>query len=850
MKLQRVQIYARNQQYINRNPSEKHNKNTNKQNSANISFMANVSRLNKSVFVQRNIIKSEDSLSKFVDKVFNKIYQHDNNAYTIIKNPPSYHYYKDMLTVNYKDIYGMREKVHATPSTQIAQTDDLYKYMKTLVSKGTAYQKQALECINITRTKIHDILQQYGFNPKELHDDYIDVRSSIYKRFDELLSEPTITKYKDKPYRDVIVLQDKENTDAVITLARNNYSLNSRFSDSFHEICDFNLLYEDSKIRYNLESATVKTEEGNKLSFTYRMPCKGNSETYNSDCIVLDNAITTLKSLPHRGWSCVDDDLPFYDIKDYKNNILYTFKNNDGIDELVSVYDLNKDVLLIKNKAIQFVENKKIALGTSLYTNLLQPKKPMGACVVLPYDIRKTQGTIKQELEPHILNGVGTGFNLSQTEEPVKVLTSLNEILKDYDGKTQRPPAGIAILDVSHKDILSFINAKRDADFNDWRFNISVSVPNDFMQKVTNDETILLTDGKEVKARSIYDAIIKSMHYCGEPGIVFKDRVEATNPVPNHIYKGMASCAEIGLEDGEMCLFSHINLNEFLDKETKKIDFKAMGEVTSSLARLLDNVIDINLTEKVGQDNIASQKRRFGIGVCGFADLLANMKIPYGSPESQKILADCLEVINYSSKKASMQLAKKKGKFPLFDESRYNERDFLIKHSEGSPITNAQWDELYNEIQKYGLRNATTTALPPTGSSSRIVGASYSIEPYFGLQNSQILYEELDKEIPKYSGNLKKHIIASINETGTCQNLKFLSQDFRDVFRLGNEINYKEHLKLVGTAQKFVDDGISKTINFENSATVDDIDKAVKMAYDLGLKGIAVFRDGCLAERK
>jgi len=781
----------------------------NSQRSDNIAFKANVAKLNKAVFVQRNIIKQKDSLSEFVDRVFNKIYQHDRNAQTIIKNPPIDYYAKDITTVNYKYIFGMRERVHATTPTK--------------------------------SIKIHDILEQYSFTPEELHDGAIDIKSNIYKRFDELLEDSTIKKCKDKPYSDAIVIPDKENTGAVITLARDNYSLSSRYSDGIHETSKFNLLYEDSKIRYNLESATIKTEEGNKLLFTYRMPCKGNSETYNSDCIVLDNAITTLKSLQHNGWRCLDDDLPFYDIKDYKNN--------DGVDELVSVYDLNKDVLLIKNKAIQFIENKKIALGTSLYTNLLQPKKPMGACVVLPYNIRKTPGAIKQELEPHILNGVGTGFNLSETEEPVKVLTSLNEILKDYDGKTQRPPAGIAILNVSHKDILSFINAKRDADFNDWRFNISVSVPNDFMQKVTNDETILLTDGKEVKARSIYDAIIKSMHYCGEPGIVFKDHVETTNPVPNHMYKGMASCAEIGLEDGEMCLFSHINLNEFLDKETRKIDFQAMGEATSNLSRLLDNVIDINLAEKVGENNIASQKRRFGIGVCGFADLLANMVIPYGSPESQKILADCLEVINYSSKKASMQLAKEKGKFPLFDESRYNERDFLIKHSEGSPITKAQWEELYNEIQKYGVRNATTTALPPTGSSSRIVGASYSIEPYFGLQNSQIFYEKLDKEIPKSSGNLKKHIIKAVNETGTCQNLKFLSQEFRDVFRLGSEINYEEHLKLVGAAQKFVDDGISKTINFENSATLDDINKAVRMAYNLGLKGIAVFRDGCLAER-
>lgn len=354
-------------------------------------------------------------------------------------------------------------------------------------------------------------------------------------------------------------------------------------------------------------------------------------------------------------------------------------------------------------------------------------------------------------------------------------------------------------------------------------------------------------NGKEVSAKSIYSAIIKSMHRCGEPGIVFKDNVEAANPVPNHKYKGMASCAEIGLENGEMCLFSHINLSKFLDRKTNKIDFNSMRESTEALTRLLDNVIDINLAEKVGEDNIASQKRRFGIGVCGFADLLAEMGIPYGSPQAQKVLANCLEVINYSSKKASMNLSKEKGSFPLFEESRYNDRDFLIKHRQDSPINKSLWDKLYNDIQVYGLRNATTTALPPTGSSSRIVGASYSIEPYFDLRHNKIFQKKLGEL--NLTEQQKQQVIDIVNQTGSCQDIEILPKRFRDVFKLGNEINYASHLRMVGTAQKFVDDGISKTVNLENNATPDDIGNAVKMAYDLNLKGIAVFRDGCLVER-
>ncbi|MGN1154234.1 MAG: hypothetical protein ACI4S3_09410 [Candidatus Gastranaerophilaceae bacterium] len=509
----------------------------------------------------------------------------------------------------------------------------------------------------------------------------------------------------------------------------------------------------------------------------------------------------------------------------------------DKIFDKIYKYDFNQQE---KNKAKNYVLEGKIALGTSLYTNLLQQQKPMGACTVLSHNLR-------ENISKQVLNGVGVGFDLSKTSKPTETLISLNDLLMSMDKKTQRPPAGIALLDIYHKNIEEFINLKRNTNFSNWRFNISVSVPETFLHQLDKNENITLSNGKKVPAQKIYNNIVGSMHYCGEPGILFRDRVEASNPLPTHPYKGMASCAEIALENGEMCLFSHINLPAFLDKKTKKIDYDSLGDATKSLSRLLDNVININLKERINPDNVSALKRRFGIGVCGLADVLAEMNIPYGSKNAQKVIANCLETINFASKQSSMQLAKERGAFPLFLESKYNDFNFLMKHKEGSPVTKENWFDLYKDVQKYGLRNATTTALPPTGSSSRIVGSSYSIEPYFDLRGNKIF----DKKISELGLDENKHneIMDNVKMTGSCQNIAYIPEHLKKVFRVGNEITYQEHLGTVGTAQKFIDDGISKTINLPNKADVSVVDKIIKMAHSLKLKGITIFRDKSLEER-
>ncbi len=427
MKLIGVQLYKQDQGYTNNSFNTSIKKN-------NVTFTANTENLNKDVFVQRNIIRQDDSLGQFIDKTMDKIYENDSD--TCLVNMQTYS--QDMVPTGRKTF-----KIYSGP---------IIENMQNQFPKGVEYQKQSLEGINKICTKIYDICEQYGFNPKELGT-FVNTDSSVNRRFDELLDDTTIqgnTTYKflnpdEKsvyPYQnntytsrelmplfddistpvycnEVLILPDKNNPDTVIELSRDNFV----YKGDNYKVRNIKLTYKDSKNYYdsNNGKTIITAKDGAKLSFDFLLPCN------STGAFILDKKIKTLKTAFR-----LAADSPFYEIKDYKNRVIYTFKNNNGSDNLAYLYDINKNVIFVnqQDKATKLVEEGSIALGTSLYTNLLQPKKPMGACVVLPYDIRKNFNTIKQELEPHILNGVGTGFDLSETKEPVKVLTSLNELLK------------------------------------------------------------------------------------------------------------------------------------------------------------------------------------------------------------------------------------------------------------------------------------------------------------------------------------------------------------------------------------------------------------------------------------
>ncbi|MDR1326793.1 MAG: hypothetical protein LBJ74_00130 [Heliobacteriaceae bacterium] len=301
----------------------------------------------------------------------------------------------------------------------------------------------------------------------------------------------------------------------------------------------------------------------------------------------------------------------------------------------------------------------------------------------------------------------------------------------------QEKAAGIATLSYDDKNIIDFINLKRNEDYSKWRFNLSVTVPDNFFELVDSNPEV----------RRTYDAMIDAMHYCAEPGMIFIDRVNAANPVPSLPYKSFSPCADMALIEGEMPSVSHINLASFC--EDGKINFEKLEKAAADLTVELD-----------GKTN--EPKRTIAIGVCGYADLLSKMGLEYGSPEALNVLETTLETINYASKSKSTELAKERGAFKAFPQSIYKDE----------------------------IRNAATTALSP------FVGdASSSIEP-----------------------------------------LSLVSPE--------------AYIRTVAAAQKHVDNGVSMTVNLANDATKEDIDKAVRLAAELKLKGITFFREGCLEERK
>ena len=298
--------------------------------------------------------------------------------------------------------------------------------------------------------------------------------------------------------------------------------------------------------------------------------------------------------------------------------------------------------------------------------------------------------------------------------------------------------AGIATLPYNDKKIIDFINLKRNTDFSKCHFDMSVTVPDNFLELVDKNPDV----------RKVYDAMIDSMHYCGEPGIIFIDRVNASNPVPSLPYKSFTPCADIALIEGEKPPVSHINLAAFY--EGGKCNYEKLRAAA------------VDMTVKLDDEVTDKRKRVIGIGICGYADLLSKMGLEYGSPEALNVLETTLETIDSASKRKSVELAKEHGTFEAFPQSRF----------------------------KVKIRNAATTALSP------FVGdASSSIEPL-------------------------------------------------------SRVSPEAYIRTVAAAQKHVDNGVSMTVNLPNNATKEDIDKAIRLAASLNLKGITFWREGCLEERK
>jgi ribonucleoside-diphosphate reductase alpha chain len=451
----------------------------------------------------------------------------------------------------------------------------------------------------------------------------------------------------------------------------------------------------------------------------------------------------------------------------------------------------------------------------------------LSACFVLPIEdsLDGIFETVKNAALVH-KEGGGTGFDFSRIRPAGSFVRKTQGIasgpvsfLKVIDAGTEavkqggtRRGANMGVLRVDHPDIKHFITMKRDG-ITAQNFNISVAITERFIQAIKNGTTYDLfnpMDGSvagQASAQDMFNLIVDSAWSNGDPGLIFIDKVNQLNPTAlQGPIRATNPCGEQPLHDYEACNLGSINLlNLYDEKSPDGLHWDGFREVIQLGIRFLDDVIDVNLYPLEKIDKMAKANRRIGLGVMGFADLLIRLGIAYGSEEARAMGTKIISFMKEEAVKASRLLAETRGNFPNIDKSVY-------------------------KGQK--MRNASVLTIAPTGTISRIAGCSSSIEPIFAFQViSKILDSEMSDIHPLFKAWQEKN-------PGAVPPACFVT---------AQEISPLDHLKMQAVFQEHVDSAVSKTINFPNAATREDIAAAYLQAFDMNIKGITVYRDGCRA---
>ncbi len=476
----------------------------------------------------------------------------------------------------------------------------------------------------------------------------------------------------------------------------------------------------------------------------------------------------------------------------------------------------------------------------------------LSACFVIPVSdsMEGIFDSIKNAALIHKTGG-GTGFAFSRLRPKNDIVLSTHGVASGpvsfmtvFDSATEavkqggtRRGANMGILRVDHPDIIDFITCKYENDKIN-NFNISVALTEEFMVKVKNNEDYDLYNPKDGKiasrknARKVFDLIVNMAWKNGDPGIVFLDRINQDNPTPQiGEMESTNPCGEQPLLPYEACNLGSLNLAKMTKDVNGSVvvDYNKLKKTVHRCTHFLDNVINANHYPLPEIDTMVKNNRKIGLGVMGYADMLIDMNIPYDSYEALKLADEVMNFINKETKIKSMELAKKKGEFPNFKGSIYDEA--------GLPE----------------IRNSTTTTIAPTGTISIISNTSSGVEPIFAVSyfrnvmDNDILVEVNPRfeKIAKERGFYSEDLMAKIAEHGTIKNIEEIPEDVRKLFSTAHDISPEWHLRTQAAFQKHTDNAVSKTVNFSHDATAEDIAKAYFLAYELGCKGVTVFRDGC-----
>lgn len=504
--------------------------------------------------------------------------------------------------------------------------------------------------------------------------------------------------------------------------------------------------------------------------------------------------------------------------------------------------------------------------------------------------------------------GGGNGFNFSRLRPSGSLVnasagqaTGPVGFLKVYDnafgeiaqGGTRRG-ANMGVLRVDHPDVENFITCKTN-ETAITNFNISLAITDAFMKAVEEDAdwelrfpdiheeeyktfhgTITQAEKaglpiktyKTVKARALFDKFVKQAHHNGEPGALFIDAANRQNPVP-HLYELEATnpCGEQWLGPYENCCLGSINLGQHFG-ENGTVDWVKLRQTTKTATQFLDHVVDKNayVPDVPELREAAMNCRRIGLGIMGLADLMYHCGVRYGSEESLEFCGQVMEYVRYFAMETSVELAERNGPFPAITGSIYDPQD--LKWEAPTPLSayTRNWQRPYLDwglitegIRNHGIRNAAQTTIAPTGTIGTVAGVEgYGCEPVFALAyvrhvndkgNDLVLnyvspYFQLALDAVDLSDLEKEEIISKVLEQGSCQHIEQLPLHIRNVFVVSSDVTADEHIYIQAALQRFVDNSLSKTINFPAETTEEEVADAFKLAWKLGCKGITVYITG------